>query len=184
MKAVLSTLTMAFVALGAAHSSAQSLSEIAQKEKQRRDSLKQDSRQITNSDASRYLGGSITTGTSAPSKTDVAAPPPAKKPEKNDEPTDLLGRPESFWREAFSEARKNVKDLETKAAAFVLHIADLQNRFYAESNGFTQQSIQREIQKAFYEQDLNKEQLAKAKAQLDDLEKESRRTGALPGWRD
>jgi hypothetical protein len=64
----------------------------------------------------------------------------------------------------------------------MLKANDLQNRFYKESSGFKQQDIQREIQKTLYEQDQNKANLAKAKEELADLEKEARKSGALPGW--
>jgi hypothetical protein len=95
---------------------------------------------------------------------------------------DFEGRPESFWRSSFADARKKVQDLENEANVIVLRIADLQNRFYREDDGFKQQTIQREMQKGFYEQDLNKQNLAKARDALQALEKEARKSGALPGW--
>ena len=69
-----------------------------------------------------------------------------------------------------ADARKRVKDLENESNVLVLKLNDLQNRFYKESDGFKQQEIQREIQKTLYEQDLNKENLAKAKTDVVDLE--------------
>jgi hypothetical protein len=75
-----------------------------------------------------------------------------------------------------------VKELENEGNVIILKINDLQNRFYRESDGYKQQEIQRELQKAFYEQDLNKQNLAQAKDALTDLEKEARKSGALPGW--
>jgi hypothetical protein len=79
-------------------------------------------------------------------------------------------------------ARQKIKDLENEANVIVLKISDLQNQFYSIDDGFKREGIQREIQKGFYEQDKNKEDLAKARDALQDLEKEARKNGALPGW--
>ena len=77
-----------------------------------------------------------------------------------------------------ADARQKVKDLENQANAIVLKINSLQTQFYSEDDGFKREGIQREIQKSFYEQDKNKEDLAKAQDVLQDLEKEARKSGA------
>jgi hypothetical protein len=177
-----------------ATASAQSLGDLARKEKERREKVQAAGKKvITNDDTPKYKAGAVTTGprleSSAGTKdstnekgsqsgtSDSKSAQPA-----SDEPVDFEGRPESFWRQTFSDARKKISDLENEGTALTLKVADLQNKFYRESNGFTQQDMQREIQKTFYEQDLNKENLAKAKALLLELEKEARKSGALPGW--
>ncbi len=179
-----------FLTAAAAYS--QSLADLAKKEKERREKVKADSKVITNNDASKYRAGPVTTVTPAP-----AAAPQKPVPEKPgaegetaskaaqtnpEEPVDFQGRPESFWRQTMADARQRVQNLENQANVLTLKIADLQNQFYRESNGFQQQEIQREIQKTIYEQDRNKEELAKAKDQLQELEKDARKSGALPGW--
>jgi hypothetical protein len=63
-----------------------------------------------------------------------------------------------------------------------LKIADLQNQFYKMDDGFRRETIQQDLKKAYSEQDQNKEKLDKAKTDLQDLENEARKTGALPGW--
>ncbi len=168
---------------------AQSLADLAKKEKERREKVQSSAKTVTNDDLGKYKGGAITTETL----------PPAQKPESeagkqdseaarkttnpaSDEPTDLQGRPESFWRQTLGDVRQKVKDLEREANVLTLKLADLQMQFYRESSGYRQQDIQREIQKTFYEQDQNKQALAQAKDQLQDLEKEARKSGALPGW--
>ena len=55
-----------------------------------------------------------------------------------------------------ADARQSVKDLTNEANVIVLKIADLQNKFYSMDDGFNRETIQREIQKSFYEQDLNR----------------------------
>ena len=79
-------------------------------------------------------------------------------------------------------ARKKVKDLEDEANVLTLKLNKLQTEFNDAGDQFRGESVQREMQKTYYEQDLNKENLAKAKEELDDLEKEARKSGALPGW--
>ena len=179
-------IVMAFLVGSAAVAGAQSLGDLARKEKERREKIKQQVKVLTNDSASQYEGGAVTTGTiPKPAAADDSGKPsekPSAKSKEPDEPTDFQGRTESFWRQTFLDARKRVTDLENEANVITLRIADLQNRFYAESDGFKQQEIQREIQKSFYEQDQNKENLAKARQQLADLETEARKSGALPGW--
>jgi hypothetical protein len=169
----------------------QSLGDLAKKEKERRKQVAADVKVITNLDTAKYRAGAIST-TTLPA-------PPAQKPEveasaspaantegsrkaDKDEPRDMQGRTESWWRQTMSDARQKIKELENAANVITLRISDLQTQFYREANGFRQQDIQRDIQKSFYEQDLTKENLAKAKRELEDLEKEARKSGALPGW--
>jgi hypothetical protein len=169
----------------------QSLADLAKKEKERRRQVTANTKVITNLDAAKYRSGPapaestpVPVKSEAPAASaDAKAGAPAKpdKPE-SDEPKDFQGRTESWWRQTMADARKKVKELENAGNVMTLKIADLQNQFYREANGFRQQDIQREIQKGFYEQDLNKENLAKARRELEDLEKEARKSGALPGW--
>jgi len=176
----------------------QSLGDVAKKEKERREKMKAGSRVITNDDTVKYANGPVTTTT--PPAPPAGAPAAAKekaepakpagetpnagagaKP-KPDEATDFQGRPESFWRQTFTDARQNVKELENKENVLVLKVNDLQNRFFRTDDGFQRQAIQAELQKTFTERDQTSADLAKAKAQLDDLEKDARKSGALPGW--
>ena len=172
--------------LSAVSSPAQSLGEVAKKEKERRQQVQSQVKVITNKEAAKFNSGPVTTAsvpsTQAPEKeTQEKTGSPAVKP-ASDEPVDFQGRPESWWRQTMGDARKNLKDLGNEGNVLTLKLADLQNRFYRESDGFRQQEIQREIQKTLYEQDRNKEDFDKAKKELQDLEKEARKSGALPGW--
>jgi len=178
--------------LTAAFAYSQSLADLAKKEKERRQKVKGESKVITNEDTPKYKAGAVTTS-------NLPAPPVAQKGDADkagteaegaskaakanpDEPVDFQGRPESFWRQTMGDARRRVQNLENEANVLTLKLADLQNQFYRESSGFKQQDIQKEIQKTLYEQDRNKEELAKAKDQLQELEKQARKDGALPGW--
>ena len=186
-----------FAAASSAYS--QSLADLAKKEKERRQAVKTAVKVITNERGTKYQRAPITTGTPSPAadKTGVettagdvektagegqAGAAAAKDKALVDEPVDFQGRPESFWKQTFADARQKVQDLENESNVLILKYNDLQNRFYREDNGFKQQEIQREMQKTIYEQDKNKENLAKARTALADLETEARKSGALPGW--
>lgn len=174
----------------------QSLSDIADKEKQRREGI-QNEKVITNKEAAQYKSEPEKPQPAPPSpSTDKAAEPKSDKeavaenpPSKADpdEAVDLQGRPESYWRKTMAEARKKATDLENEANALALKLNDLQTRLTGvgldgAGDNIQKESIQREMQKGYYEQDLNKERLAKAKAELQDLENDARKSGALPGW--
>ncbi len=181
--------TAAFLLSTASVVCSQTLADLAKKEKERREQLKDKERVITNKDAAKFKSSGVMTPSAQP---EAAAPKPAPdkatavKPAKadSDEPTDFQGRPESFWRQTLADARAKVRDLGNEANVLILRLNDLQNRFYRESDGFRQQEIQREMNKTIYEQDQNKEKLATAKSQLEDLLGEARKSGALPGWLD
>ena len=179
---------IAFVSVSYAQ---QSLADLAKQEKERREEIK-NNRVITNEEAASYVKEANPSsalpeqqsGTVHPDKrgSEAANKPQTDNPEA-DEPVDFEGRPESFWRKTMAEARQKVKDLTNEANVIVLKIADQRNEFYRMDSGFKQRGdLQREIQKSYYEQDLNKENLEKAKLSLQDLENEARKSGAPPGW--
>lgn len=182
--------TAAALLLMAASIFGQSLADLAKKEKERRATIKTESKVINNSNKDEHAIGPVTTFSGAPAKPAEeqpanegagAAKEPAVAADPN-EPVDFSGRPESFWRQTITDAHQKVATLEDEARVLTLKLADLQNRFYSEASGFHQQDIQREIQKTYYEQDLNKKNLAEARTSLEDLQNQARRDGALPGW--
>jgi len=155
----------------------QSLADLAKQEKLHRMRIT-NARAITAEEAAKYITEPGTPGSASDRPTDT------DKAEKADpdEPVDFLGRPESYWRKTMSEARQRVKELETEKNALILKQNQLENEFHREDNGFRRKEIQKEIQKMLYEQDLNGRNLDKAEDALEDLEKEARKSGALPGW--
>jgi hypothetical protein len=188
MKSKIALLSTLVILVIAAAGNAQSLAELAKKEKERRAKAQANAKVITNKDTSKYKGGALTTssgstrGSRTVSKKSAGATTETVEESENTEPMDFFGRPESFWRQTFSDARQLVESLSNESKVLNLRIAELQNRFYSEDNGFKQQDIQRQIQKTIYEQDLNRDNLEKAKKALQELETEARKSGALPGW--
>jgi len=188
MKSTIAILSTLIIFVIAATGNAQSLAELAKKEKQRRAKAQASATVITNKDTSKYKGGALTTSTGSSrgsgSRSQKAAGASTETVEGSGrvEPMDYFGRPESFWRQTFSDARQRLQSLENESNVLNLRIAELQNKFYSEDNGFKQQDIQRQIQKTIYEQDMNVDNLSKAKYSLQELEIEARKSGALPGW--
>lgn len=167
----------------------QSLVDLANKEKERRAGIKEN-KVITDKEVAKYKSQSPAlalpdqpSGVASSLKTEAedAKAAKAEKPDPN-EPVDFQGRTESYWRNIMAEARQKVKDLTNEANAIALNIADLQNKFYSMDDGFRRETLQRDLQKTYYQQDMNKENLEKAKAALQDLDNEARKSGALPGW--
>ena len=172
---------------------AQSLGELAKKEKERREKVTDESKVVTNDDLSKFKNAPVATGVLPPRSAEQkpakgmtgveaksAAAGAASK--NSDEPVDLQGRPESFWRQTLGEARQRLTELENELAVSVLRINELRRRFFSTDDGFRRQAVQWELQKTVIQRDLDKEELEKAKARLEELEKEARRSGALPGW--
>ncbi|HTY63013.1 MAG TPA: hypothetical protein VMG30_12260 [Acidobacteriota bacterium] len=167
---------------------AQSLADLAKQEKERRQEVKEN-RVITNDDVAKFKSEPQTPAAQAdqsatrPEKAaDVEVGKPKTDNTDSDDPTDFQGRTESYWRKTMADARQKVKDLTNESNAIVLKINDLQNRFYSMDDPIRREDLQREVQKSYYEQDLNKQNLEKAKSALQDLENEARKSGALPGW--
>ena len=166
----------------------QSLADLAKKEQERRRAIT-NVRVITVEEAERFITEPAVTapaddrpGSREYSEETANEVETRDQKEKAKEPMDFWGRPESYWRKTMSGARQRVKDLENKRNVLILKQNRLQNDFYREDDGFKREKIQREIQKMLYEQDLNTENLKKAEDALDDLKKEGRKSGALPGW--
>lgn len=198
MKKTISVLAAVLLFAFAVAAYSQSLADLAKKEKERRQQVKSQEKVITNQDTSKFKSGDITTvplAEPAPEKP-AAVKPGADKPAAEgeaaskdakpaaDEPVDLQGRPESFWRQSLADARKKVKDLENEGNVLILKVADLRNQFYRESDGFKQMQIQQALNKAFSEQNLNEARQNAAKKELTDLINDARKSGALPGWLD
>jgi hypothetical protein len=192
MRKLTELLLIAFFVLFVSMAYSQSLGDLAKIEKERRESIKND-RVITDENIAKYRSKSEAAkdASSKPSaqsgdkgskenKTDSAA---KKENESADEEAiDFQGRPESYWRKTMSAARENLVRLENETNVLILKLNGLQDQFYKEADGYRRETVQRDIQKTYYEQDLNKQNLEKAKAALQDLENEARKSGALPGW--
>ena len=123
-------------------------------------------------------GGAKTPAAATAQRNTAATPAPTF-----DVPRDDQGRSEAQWKRTMDHARalvadgeRHVKDLETKAK-------QLENDFYAQSDGFRRDGV---IKPAW---DKARDDLAQARVELDgarksldDLSEDARRSNAPPGW--
>jgi hypothetical protein len=192
MKKLTDLLLMAFFILFVSMAYSQSLGDLAKEEKERRETVKNDrvisdeemAKFKSKSDSAKDASGKASAQSGDRGMKENKADNAAKKENEpaDEEAVDFQGRPESFWRNTMGAARGNVAKLENEANALVLKLNSLQDQFYKEADGYRRETVQREIQKTYYEQDLNKQNLEKAKVAVQDLENEARKSGALPGW--
>jgi hypothetical protein len=192
MKKFAELLPIALLVIFSSLAYSQSLGDLANKEKERRAEVK-NGKVVTDEEAAKYSSGSETvrsagdktsaqSGADEPGRKTPDVSSEKKKDSEIEESVDFQGKTESYWRKTMRDARQSVKNLENEANVLVLKLNKLQDQFYKEADGYRRETVQREIQKTYYEQDLNKTNLEKARAALQDLEKEARKSGALPGW--
>ncbi len=100
-----------------------------------------------------------------------------------DVPRDDNGRSEADWRARMNHARALVADGERRVADLDTKAKQLENDFYAQSDGFRRDGV---IKPAW---DQARDDLAKARIELDaarksldDLQEEARRSNTPPGW--
>jgi hypothetical protein len=111
-------------------------------------------------------------------------PTPAPTPAPTyDVPRDDKGRSEAEWRQMMNHAHALVVDGERRVKDLDMKSRQLENDFYAQSDGFRRDGV---IKPAW---DKARDDLAKARADLeaarkslDDLSEEARRSNAPPGW--
>jgi hypothetical protein len=180
-KSALLLTALFFIVVSAAY--AQSLADLAEKERIRREEVKGEAKVIIiKSPAPEIEPPAAEQEPAAKPESEKKEAAPAADKADTDEEVDLQGRPESYWRKTMTEARQKVITLEEESKSLTDKLNGLQTKFYNMDDGFARETVQRDIQKAIYEQDTNKANLEKAKTALQDLEKEARQSGALPGW--
>ncbi len=173
MKAFLGAIMLLF----ALDCSAQSLADVARKERERQKQAKSAVSVIS-------APQGTTTSTAAGSAGTTAAPPLAAAPApKPTGPTDNKGRDEKYWRGQFQSAREAVKRAEDKVAVLDLKLKDLNTQLLQRSDIYNREVvIGGEITKTQNELAQARKDADAAKQKITDLEEELRRSGGLPGW--
>jgi hypothetical protein len=166
---------MAFMVLVfALDCSAQSIADIARKE---RDRQKQVQSKVV-------ITGGLTTTTTAGTASTGAAPASTPAPAvKSGELTDNKGRNEKFWRGAFQQARDNMARAEARIQLLDLKVKDLNTQLLRQDDIFNKEGrLGPEITTAQKELDDARKLADQAKQNLADLEDELRKSGGLAGW--
>ena len=128
----------------------------------------------------------------------AATPPPPKGTEKPvghrvvgpstptpgiPEPKDLEGRTESDWRRISGDLRARMVAAETSVKKLDAEVRRLENDFYAWSDGnYRDRVIKPALDQSRADLDKAKRDAEDAKAKLDSLEDDARKSGAPPGW--
>ena len=151
--------------------SAQSLADIARKERERQKTV-QSKIVVTGGAATTVAGTSSTSAAPAPT-------PPVKPPEL----TDKQGHDEKYWRAAFQKARDDVKRAETRVELLDLKVKELNTQLLRQSDIYNRENrLGPEITAAQKELEDTRKEAAQAKQKIPDLEDELRRSGGLAGW--
>jgi hypothetical protein len=165
---------------GASWSFAQSLADVARKEEERRQTIKQPSKTYTNKD----LG----------SGTDVVLPPPVPSPpsatagastgdsdtaaQKSKEPV----RDQAYWANRMKSLRAQLDRDQTLLTALETSVNSLTTDFVNRDDPAQRGVIEGNRKKALGELASMKQQVDADKKAIADLEEEARRANAPPGW--
>jgi hypothetical protein len=166
---VLSVLTLA------TNTFAQSLAELARKERERQQTAK--SRVVVKGAG----GASATTVQSSPSKPATAGTASAMP--KPITPTDSKGRDEQFWRTAFQNARDDLRRAEEKVQILDLRQKELTTQLLKQSDIYNRENrIGAETTAAQKAMEDARKEVDQARKKITDLEEELRKSGGPPGW--
>jgi FlaA1/EpsC-like NDP-sugar epimerase len=167
--------TVFAVLLGfASISMAQTVAEIARKERERQKSVQ--SKAVVIGAGNR----TSTTGTMAPATTPT---PPQAGGVKPVTPTDANGKDEKYWRAQFQQARDNLKRAEARAEVLDLRIKDLNTQLLRQSDIYNRENrLGVEIAMTQKDLDAARKEAEQAKQKLVDLENDLRKAGGPPGW--
>jgi hypothetical protein len=166
---LLTTIVLSLVAFDA---SAQSLADIARKERERQ--------KQTQSKVTIIAGAAVSGSLPKPSTTGTALTPTPIKPI---EPRDNKGRDEKYWRAAFQKARDDAKRAEDQAQLLDLRLKDLNTQFLRQSDIYNRETrVGLELATTQKELDEARRQADAAKQKLTDLEDELRKSGGPAGW--
>lgn len=166
----------------------QSLAEVAKKERERQAKILQKEKipSFTNTDLKNLPGGAGSSEAQSGPAPAAAGPADQKKDQGKRPPLgvalDDKGRDETYWRNAMSKARAQVAELEAKAQ----QLSGMSARLSSDSVNIDdpgQQNLARQNREKSF-QDLAKaqDQLRQARQDLQNLQEDGRRSGALPGW--
>jgi hypothetical protein len=164
-----------FVLTLATSAFAQSIADVARKERQRQQTSK--SKVVV-----RGVGGSsATTVQSSPSSSSAAGTASAMP--KPITVTDSKGRDEQFWRTAFQNARDDLKRAESKVQILDLRLKELNTQLLQQTDVYNRENkIGAETTAAQKAMEDARKELDQAKKKITDLEEELRKSGGPPGW--
>ncbi len=133
---------------------------------------------ITNETLPEYATGDLSIAAEKPAaQGDAAAAEPPAESASGEESG------EAYWRERVRGARLRWRDLLAEITRLESEVADLRRRFYAEDDGFYRDSqIKPAWDRALDRLGETRDEVRRARDNLQTILEEGRRAGALPGW--
>lgn len=179
---VFSAVLAALLLAGALPLRAQSLADVARKEEERRQKVKEPAKVYTNKD----LASVPATPAASPAPASTTASPSASEPAKDDkakasdqkEPA----KDQAYWAGRLKQLQTALDRDQTYADALQSRINGLTTDFINRDDPAQRTLIGRDRQKAVAELNRLKKQIVDDKKAIDDLEEEARRAGVPPGW--
>ena len=170
----LSTVLFLFVSLLALDCSAQSLADVARRERERQKQLH----------SPVVVANGVTTSTAAASSsTSSAVTPAAPKAAGPAGPVDNKGHDEKYWRQQFDKARDTLKKADDKVQLLDLKIKNLNTQLLRQSDIYNREyRLGPEIAETQKQLDDARRESDEARKKISDLEDELRRSGGPPGW--
>ena len=158
----------------ATNSVAQSVADLARKERERQKTAK--SKVVV-----RGVGGANATTVQGSSK--LATAGTASATPKAVTITDNKGRDEQFWRTAFQNAREDLKRAQQKVELVDLRQKELTKQLLQQSDIYNRENrISAETTAAQKAMEDARKELDQANKRIADLEEELRKSGGPPGW--
>lgn len=178
------TLVAAFALPVFAQTSSPSLAAVADREKQRRAGIDQESKVYTNDDLRGGLR--LTTGrATAVSEPDSAPPSEGVTSESNDPQaapdTDAPERDEGYWRDRITSARDDMRRAELMAAALQNRVDGLWAEFTAHDDPVQRSEIGQNRNDALHELQRTEAEVDRLSQEILDIQEEARRSGIPPG---
>jgi hypothetical protein len=168
---------------------AQSLSDIAKKEEERRKAVKAPTKVYTNDDLKQYPtpppspAAEAATPPAVPAPGDKAAPgdKPADKPADATKPVEEE-KGEAYWKGLISAARTKLERDQSYRDALETRINALTNDFYARDDPAQRAVIWTQRTKALEEMERLKQEVKDDAAAIEKVQDDARKAGVPPGW--
>ena len=183
------TITVALLAVGAAAVSAQSLADVARKERERRKSVESSGKVYTNEalQPEPAPSGSAPAATPAPAAPSPAAPPAAsgtepQKPADGAASSAATPKTEAEWRKRIADERDALSRAQIFAEALQSRINVLSADFVNVDDPAKRAVVGTERQKALAELDRVKQEIQQRQKAITVIQDEARRAGVPAGW--
>lgn len=99
------------------------------------------------------------------------------------EAVDSQGRGEKYWRSIYQRARTGITNLENRLSSLQSEINKLQNDYYRwDDPEYRDAVIKPKWDQAVKDLETTRSDLEKARENLETIERDARKSGALPGW--